>query len=101
MVVYTRADCPICVYFKTVIRPMIEEEFGAVLAIEERDAAKLKLAVPLFFVSGRVRIGLASVATEEMAPKLGAAIQAALDQGCAPLGELGGFELVGFEEAES
>lgn len=101
MVVYSRANCPICAYFKAVIRPVLEEEFGAALVLEERDAEKLNMRVPVFFVTGTARLALASVGTDEMLPRLGAAVQMALDPASGVLAELGGFQVSGFFEDSS
>lgn len=98
LVIYTRANCPICAYFKAVIRPALEEEFGEALLLEERDADKLNMGVPVFFVTGTTRLALASVGTDEMLSKLGAAVQAALTPELGPLGNVGGMNLSGFDE---
>jgi hypothetical protein len=101
LVVYSRAHCPICAYAKGIILPALAEEFGESLAIEVRDAEHLKMAVPAFFVTGAARLALVSVGTDEMLPRLAAAVQVALTPAQSPLGELGGLTLSGFDETFS
>ena len=79
LIVYRRTDCPLCIFFRNAVRPVVAEEFGDALEIEERDAASLKVAVPLFFVTGLTQIALLGVPTEDMLPRISAAIQTALD----------------------
>jgi len=81
LVTYTRKECPICLYFKTAIRPALQETFGDALLFDDRDAADLPMGVPLFFISGAVRTKLNEIATEEMFPRLSAEIEAALAAG--------------------
>jgi hypothetical protein len=61
LIVYGRKGCPLCVYFKLVVLPVMAEEYGDALEIEERDAGPANIAVPLFLVNGTVRIAPTAV----------------------------------------
>ena len=74
LIVYGRKGCPLCAYFKLVVLPVMAEEYGDSLEIEERAAGPANIPVPLFFVNGAVRI--------------------ALEPMDSPLGRLGGFRRI-------
>ena len=97
LVIYSRKDCPLCIFFRNAVLPGIAEEFGDALKIEERDAASLAVAVPIFFVSGLTHVALLGVPTEEMLPRISESILTALDPSTARAGQLGGFQVVGLE----
>ena len=97
LIIYGRKGCPLCAYFKLVVLPVMAEEYGDALEIEEREAGAANIPVPLFFVNGAVRIALTAVPTEEMHTRIGDAVQAALEPMDSPLGRLGGFHWVGLE----
>lgn len=96
LVIYSWKTCPRCIFFKNVVRPLLADSFGDALEIQERDAGRMKVTVPLFFVTGSTRIALAAVPTEEMLPRISEAIQVALDPAAARVGALGGVQLIGF-----
>ena len=96
LVVYGWKTCPYCAFFKDVVRPLIEEEFGPALVIEERDAAKLKIIAPVFLINGVTRITLAAVPTEEMHERDSAAIHGALDPAVGRASQ-DGFQVIGLD----
>jgi hypothetical protein len=98
LVIYGLKNCPYCVFFKTVVRRVISEEFGEALEIEERDASKLKVPLPLFVVSGFTHIALVGLPTEEMHPRIDEAIRAVLDPSTARVGQIGGVQIVGLHK---
>jgi hypothetical protein len=95
LVVYTRKHCPLCSFYETVVRPALEEEFGAVVTTEERDAEQEKIATPLIIVSGAMCLSVLGLSTEEGYAQVKMAIEAALNPAFAPLKTLGGIYMLG------
>ena len=90
LVVYKRKDCPLCSLYESSIRPAIEEEFGEVVTIEERDAGNEKTATPLIIISGSMWMSVVGLSSEDAYSKLRMAIEAALNPAFGTLKELGG-----------
>ena len=94
LVVYRRANCPVCIFFESVILPAIEEEFGDLVAIQPRDAGRERIPTPLIVVSGSICLTMARLSTETGHAHLRRAIEAASNPVFAPLQDLGGTYLV-------
>ena len=73
LVVYTRRQCPVCFYFKTLVKPALAE----VYTVDEHDAASLPISVPLFVLTGPKPRILPEMATDEMLDTLAAALEPA------------------------
>jgi hypothetical protein len=73
LVVYTRRQCPVCFYFKTLVKPALAE----VYTVDEHDAASLPITVPLFVLTGPKPRILPEMATDEMFDTLAAALEPA------------------------
>lgn len=73
LVVYTRRQCPVCFYFKTLVKPALAE----VYTVDEHDAAALPISVPLFVLTGPKPRILPEMATDEMLDTLAAALEPA------------------------
>lgn len=80
LVVLKRKDCALCALYESSIRPAIEEEFGDVITIEERDAGNEKTATPLIIVSGSMWMSVVGLSSEDAYSRLRIAIEAALNQ---------------------
>lgn len=96
VVVYTRKNCPSCSFYEIVLRPALEQDFGDVLSIEERDAGNEKVGTPLFVISGAMNLVAGDLAPENAHQRLTAAIETALDPNPSKFKTLGGFYLMGF-----
>jgi hypothetical protein len=95
VVVYTRKNCPSCSFYEIVLRPALEQDFGDVLSIEERDAGKEKVRTPLFVISGAMNLVAEDLAPENAHQRLTTAIETALDPNPSRFKTLGGFYLMG------
>ena len=73
LVVYTRRQCPVCYYFKTLVKPALAE----VYTVDEHDAASLPISVPLFVLTGPKPRILPEMGTDEMLDTLAAALEPA------------------------
>ena len=73
LVVYTRRQCPVCFYFKTLVKPALAE----VYTVDEHDAASLPISVPLFVLTGPKPRRLPEMGTDEMLDTLAAALEPA------------------------
>jgi hypothetical protein len=67
MIVGVRPHCPICMFYKSVIRPGLVERFGDDLTIEERPLSGRRTVVPLFAISGSPPTVMAGLTAEEHA----------------------------------
>ena len=52
--VFSRPGCHACIYFQSVIRPLLEQKFGDLLILEEIDVTQTawKIATPSILVEG-------------------------------------------------
>jgi hypothetical protein len=90
--------CPFCLYYESILRPGILEEFGEAIVLEEKEADYAWLPVPLIVVSGAVTIVFKSLPPEDEQGDryhvLSAAVQAGGDQQFAALGRAGGLFVI-------
>jgi hypothetical protein len=90
LVVYKRPNCPHCLMYEAVIRPALEQTFGETITIDERMAGKQKIPVPFMVVNGALNLALVSPDFEQ----LHEALAAASNPNFAPVGTLGGIQLL-------
>lgn len=77
LVVYKRDRCPMCKLYEAVLRPAVEQDFGARVVIEERNADRESVAVPLAIVQGSLNIALTQPDYEQLSAALRAAVEPA------------------------
>jgi hypothetical protein len=95
LIVYKRANCSFCAFYETVLRRALAEDFGDAVLIEERDAAREKVAVPLFLIRGSLDLLVYPLAAEVLYPRLQGALRAALNPELSALKEAGGIYVLG------
>jgi hypothetical protein len=95
LIVYKRANCSFCAFYETVLRRALAADFGDAVLIEERDAAREKVAVPLFLVRGSLDLLVYPLTEEVVYPRLQGALQAALNPELSALKEAGGMYVLG------
>jgi len=93
IVVYKRHNCPLCVFYESVIAPALRQDFAGVMELEERDAGSMPIAVPLLIVIGNVPIVLRGLMADEYAA-VRKAVVAALQPGVSELGTLPGLYML-------
>lgn len=94
LVVYKRRNCPRCMFYESVLRPAIEEEFGDRVRIEERDGGRRRIPVPLFILQGVFDAVLFDLPEESAWETLGTALRKAGDPALAPLRDLEGLHVI-------
>jgi hypothetical protein len=95
VVVWKRSGCAACLFYEAVFKQALIEEFQEVVAIDERDASRLRVPTPLILVAGTVRflfVGLPGRDDDYQA--LQRAVESARDPACAAVGRLGGVQLI-------
>jgi hypothetical protein len=96
--VWKRRQCSLCLYYESILRSALLEEFGETVTHEEREAEHPWLSVPLIVVSGALTIVFKGLPPEDEQgdryQALSRAVQAAQDPRLAPLGQLGGVLIV-------
>jgi hypothetical protein len=96
MVIYVRENCPVCAFYKAVLRPSLEAVFGDALTFEEREAGKEVVMTPLYLISGSVNVLAGELATETAYDQLQATIEAAIGSEESKLKTAGGVYVIGF-----
>jgi hypothetical protein len=93
VVVWKRAGCASCLFYESVWKPALAQDYQEAIAIEERDAAGLHIATPLILVAGSVRVlFVALTGREDDYQRLQNAVEAA--RAPSPLGALDGMTIV-------
>jgi peptidase C39-like protein len=96
--VWKRHRCPSCLYYESILRPGLSEEFGEAVTLDDRQAEQAWLPVPLIVVSGALTIVFKGLPPEDdegdRYQALSRAVLAAQDPRLVPLGQLGGLLLV-------
>jgi hypothetical protein len=95
LIVYKRAGCAFCAFYETVLRRALTEEFGDAVSIEERDAGRERVAVPLFLIRGGLDLLVYPLTEEVVYPRLQGALRAALNPQLSALKEAGGMYVLG------
>ena len=90
MVVFKRTNCSHCLIYETVLRPAVEQNFGELVAIEERPADNRPLDVPFIVVLGYINAALSRPSYESLEMVL----KAALNKNFIDVRELGGVQIV-------
>jgi hypothetical protein len=88
VVVWKRPGCPACLFYESVWKVALVEEFGDSIEIVERDASRLAIGTPLILVAGALPVLFTSLgAGEDDYSRLQQAVtEGSRAQGLAPVG---------------
>lgn len=95
LVVWKRPGCASCLLYEAALRPALIAQYGDTLLIDEQDAGRLPVPVPLILVAGAVRVlFLGLPGSEDDYGLISQAVESARDPALAVLRPLGGVLLV-------
>jgi hypothetical protein len=94
IVVYKRANCPVCAYYEASVRPTLEEALGERVIFDEREPGRAPLVTPLLVVRGAASFAFIGLSTETGCDAVLRAAELAAQPEAAALAAVGALAVV-------